>query len=72
VNPKLIVKALQYLYYTGDGINRLKGSPVSDYSYDEFCKVEGIESNGGSDVEATYSKEEVEAAELISKIGRIP
>ncbi len=65
--PDQIVKALQYLYYTGDGNNRLGGSPVSDFDYDKFCEKHGIEGSGGSDLEKDYSPEIVRLAESISK-----
>ncbi len=66
------VRAMQYLYYTGDGNNRLKGSPVSDLYYDRFCDKHGIDGNGGSDCVDHYTAEEVKAAELIAKIKTIP
>ncbi len=65
--PKEIVLALQYLYYTGDGLNRLGGSPKSDYEYDAYCELNGIPPNGGSDRERDYSKPIIALAEKISK-----
>ncbi len=65
--PQSLVRALQYLYYTGDGNNRLGGSPVSDRAYDLFCESHNIQGNGGSDLERDYSKEEIELAEKFSK-----
>lgn len=69
--PAQIVRALQYLYYTGDGNNRLRGSPIGDYDYDQFCEQHGIPGNGGGDSEWGYTKQEVKLAELISADGGI-
>lgn len=66
--PEQIVKALQYLYYTSDGINRLGGSPVSDWRYDAFCGKHGIEGNGASDLEKDYDKWTVALAERIAEV----
>lgn len=63
--PEQIMRALQYLYYTGDGINRLKGTPVSDRAYDLFCESHNLVGNGGSDRERDYPREVVAIAERL-------
>lgn len=69
--PIVTMRALQYLYYTGDGLNRLGGSPVSDKNYDLFCERFGLAGSGGSDLEKTYSPQEIALAEHISKYGAV-
>jgi len=63
---------MQYLYYTGDGNNRLGGSPITDRAYDLYCEQYGIEGNGGSDSESSYSATEIRLAETIARTKDIP
>jgi NAD-dependent DNA ligase len=63
MSPETRIKAHQYLYY-------VLGRPIiSDSEYDALCKKHGIDGSGGSDMESSYSKEEIDAA-LILALGR--
>lgn len=54
--PREIMQAHQFLYY-------VECQPVlSDYEYDQFCKVNGLAGNGGSDRAADYPEKIKELA----------
>ena len=49
MDPKLLMRAHQYRYYClGDPV-------ISDYEYDMFCRLRGLDGKGGSDLESSYT-----------------
>lgn len=60
-DPEKIVKAHQYLYY-------VLGAPVwSDYEYDIYCRDNGADGKGGSDLESSYSNNNKKLAKSFFK-----
>lgn len=56
-----IVAAHQYLYYV------LATQVWSDYEYDKFCRDNGIDSKGVSDLESSYTEEQKQLARKLLK-----
>lgn len=59
--PEQTMKAHQYIYYV------LSNNVWSDYEYDQFCKRNGLDGNGGSDLASNYPPEVVELARAMLK-----
>jgi NAD-dependent DNA ligase len=60
-DPEKIVKAHQYLYY-------VLGAPEwSDYEYDMYFRDNNMYSGGGSDLESSYSDDDVKLAKSLFK-----
>lgn len=60
-DPEKIVKAHQYLYY-------VLGTPEwSDYEYDMYCRDNGVDGGGGSDLETSYSDDDKKLAKALFK-----
>ncbi len=51
-SPADLVRAHQWLYYC------VARPVLSDWSYDLYCDVHGIEGSGGSDCESSYTAED--------------
>jgi hypothetical protein len=64
-DPEKTLKAHQYLYY-------VLGTPVlTDQDYDTWCRENGLEGKGGSDLASSYSEEIIGLACLILR-GDVP
>lgn len=61
VSAKDLMLAHQFLYY-------VRHAPViSDREYDEFCKSNGLDGGGGSDLASSYPTHVIALAERLTK-----
>jgi hypothetical protein len=60
-SPQEVMEAHQFLYYC-------KFCPAwSDYDYDHWCKLHGLDGSGGSDSESSYTNKVKALAEAMQK-----
>lgn len=59
-DPKMVVKAHQFLYYQGRAV-------WTDHGFDAYCRKHGINGSGGSDRASDYTLAEIALAEQFEK-----